>query len=88
MRRRLTQLQKIGAVTTGVQDTALLAVMKSVRRFGEVGPVYKVTEVIEELQAGDFVLRIVIPEAGAVLERKLSECGVDPRSQLCVCHCF
>jgi|GEM_PF-6889938 len=60
------------------QNPQLAAILGSIRRLGEVGPVYMVKDTIAELQDGDFLLKILIPESNEELERKLSQCASDP----------
>ena len=68
------------------KNLQLAAILGSIRRLGDTGPVYMVKDAIlsergcanAELQDGDFLLRILIPESNEELERKLSQCANDP----------
>ena len=48
------------------------------RRFGESGPVYKVVRVIHELENGDALLQLSLPEAQTEMERRYSRVVCDP----------
>lgn len=55
------------------------ALVGTFRRFGPVGPVYQVTDVIRELDDGDVLLSVTIVESGEEAEYRYSHVLDDPK---------
>jgi len=49
------------------------------RRFGSVGPVYEIKEVIRQLDDGDWLLKVKIVQSGEEVEYRLNDALGDPR---------
>ncbi len=49
------------------------------RRFGIVGSVYEIIEVLHELDDGDVVMKIRVPESGEEAEYRYSDILDDPK---------
>jgi hypothetical protein len=59
-------------------DGAVDRLVGSYRRFGELGPVYRVVAPLRRLPDGDLMLRVLLVESGEEAEYRLSHAADDP----------
>jgi uncharacterized protein DUF5397 len=62
----------------GMPDGAADRLAGTYRRFGELGPVYRVVGPVWRLPDGDLMLRVLLVESGEEAEYRLSHAAEDP----------